>query len=140
MWRADPGWSQPDCTAGPALGHLLSVTALLSSGSGDVSTTWDQLPHTQTAGKSLKHRHRARQGEVTIPEPWGPCRKVPCRQGDAHSHRRCQSPPHHAGKSSTVLLGLGQQPAGSKGHFLALSSCLFIPFGLPSLLFQTVSC
>ena len=38
-----------------------------------------------------------------------------------------------------MLLVLGQQPAGSKGHFFALSSCLALPLGLPSLLFQIVS-
>lgn len=71
MCRADPGWLQPGCTAGLALGHPSSGTALPSGGNGDVSTPRDWLPHIQAAGKSLKHRCMARQGEFSILEPRG---------------------------------------------------------------------
>lgn len=78
----------------------------------EMSTAWDRLSHIQAAGRRLKHRHRhrARQGEVTVSEPLGcqlagtkvmltataGARVLPIKQGRAQ---------------------ICQQTAGSKRHF-----------------------
>lgn len=73
MCRADPGHAQPGLhsRAGPGAAHIRDCTAL----------RWDwrcvysvgPASHIQAAGRTLKHRqrHRARQGDVTVSEPWG---------------------------------------------------------------------
>lgn len=140
MGRADPGQPQPGCTAGPAPGHPSPGTALPSGGNGDVSTrgtgssVFRQWERVESTGTGPGRERRA------FLSPGGVCPRVARREGDAHRHGRCWSSPHHAGKSSSLLLMLGQPPAGSKGHFVALSSCLFLPLGFPSLLFQIVFC
>lgn len=65
--------------------------------------------------------------------PRAACWRAPCRQGDAQATTGAGALPTELNFAPCA------GPAESKAHVLALSSCLFLPLGLSSFLFQVVT-